>query len=398
MRRPGFALAAMIVCQVGLHACVQGVRLAAPLSVLHQGLPAWWVGIVLSMFALGPALLAIPAGRLADRHGYHLPVRIASLCSIAGALLAASVQNTMSLSIAAALCGVGSGVGMIAVQRSASRLAGNGPERLRVFSWIALAPALAGLFGPLLAGALIDHAGFSIAFLALALLPAATLFAAMAVPREAPRKPVAAASHKAAAGGLLRLSRFRHVLFVSLVVSASWDVHGLALPVLGMDRGISASALGAVLAAYAVASMSVRLLIPLLAGRLSQRTLLAGGLVLAGAVFTIYPMQHQAWGMAVCAGVLGIALGAIQPAIMATLHDVTPPDRHGEALGVRSLSLHMSMAVMPVLFGLVGASVGAATLFWIMAAALAAGSVTAFRTASGAAEVSIKPLARPRGH
>jgi MFS family permease len=383
----GFALVAMIACQVGLHACVQGVRLAAPLNLLHQGQSAWWVGIVLSMFAIGPALLAIPAGRLADRHGYHLPVRIASLCSIAGTLLAASVQNNFTLCIAAALCGIGSGVGMIAIQRSASRLAGSGPERLRVFSWIALAPALAGLFGPMLAGVLIDHAGFSTAFLALALLPAATFFAAQAVPREAPRPAAAPAANKASTWGLLRLARFRHLLFISWLVSASWDVHGFALPVLGIERGLSASALGAVLAAYAVASMSVRLLIPLLAERLAQRTLLIGGLVVTGAVFTIYPMQHQPWGMAACAAVLGIAFGAIQPAIMATLHDVTPPERHGEALGVRSLSLHMSMAVMPMLFGLVGAGVGAAALFWMMAAALAAGSVIAYRITSGGSSI-----------
>jgi MFS family permease len=378
----GFVLAAMIACQVGLHACVQGVRLAAPLNLLHQGQSAWWVGIVLSMFAIGPALLAIPAGRLADRHGYHLPVRIASLCSIGGTLLAASVQNNITGCIAAALCGIGSGVGMIAIQRSASRLASSGPERLRVFSSIALAPALAGLFGPMLAGVLIDRAGFSTAFLALALLPAATLFIAQAIPREIPQPAASAAANKSSTGGLLRLARFRHLLFISWLVSASWDVHGFALPVLGVERGVSASALGAVLAAYALASMSVRLLIPLLAERLAQRTLLIGPLVLTGAVFALYPIQLQVWGMGVCAAVLGIAFGAIQPAIMATLHDVTPPERHGEALGVRSLALHVSMAVMPMLFGVVAAGAGAAALFWMMAAALGAGSVIAFRLTS----------------
>lgn len=371
------ALGAMVACQVGLHACVQGVRLAAPLSVLRLGHSAWSVGLVMTMFALFPALLALPAGRLADRRGYHLPVRIAALCSLAGTLLAATLQSRFTLCAAAALCGAGAGFGMIAIQRSASRLARGDSERLRVFSWIALAPALAGLFGPMLAGLMIDHVGFSAAFLALALLPAATLLAAQAVPREVPRPAPTPDAGKTSPWDLLRLAPVRRLLFVSWVVSVSWDVHGFALPLLGVERGLNASALGLVLAVYAVASMTVRLLMPLVAGRLSRRTLLCGALLLTCAVFAAYPLLHGVWGMAACAAVLGIGLGLVQPAILATLHDVTPPERQGEALALRSMSLHGSMAVMPLLFGVIGAGTGAAALFWLMSAALGLGSLQA---------------------
>ncbi|MFC5509513.1 MFS transporter [Massilia jejuensis] len=379
VRRPHAALAAMLACQVGLHACAQGVRLAAPLNVLALGRSAWSVGLVMTMFAVFPALLALPAGRLADRRGYHLPVRLAAGCALAGTLLAAATQNLFTLCAAAALSGAGSGFGMIAIQRSASRLAGGDTERLRVFSWIALAPAIAGLFGPVLAGLLIDHAGFSAAFLVLALLPAATLLAAQAVPVEPPRVAAGQAARKASAFGLLRLAPLRRLLFVSWLVSLSWDVHGFALPLLGVERGLSASALGGILAAYAVASMSVRLLMPLLAGRLVRRTLLTAALLLTCAVFGAYPLLRSAWAMAACAAVLGIALGMVQPAIMATLHDLTPSERHGEALALRSMAIHASMAAMPLMFGVLGSAVGAPVLFWLMAAALGAASVQGLR-------------------
>jgi MFS family permease len=335
------------------------------------------VGLVMTMFALFPALLALPAGRLADRRGYHLPVRIAAMCSLGGTLLAAALQNRFTLCAAAALCGAGSGFGMIAIQRSASRLAGSDSERLQVFSWIALAPALAGLFGPMLAGLLIDHAGFSAAFLALALLPAATLLAAQAVPREAPRPAPAPGVRKSSAWDLLRLPSLRRLLFVSWVVSLSWDVHGFALPLLGVERGLNASALGLVLAAYAVASMTVRLLMPLVAGRLSRRALLCGALLLTCAVFAAYPLFRSAWAMAACAAILGIGLGLVQPAVLATLHEATPPERQGEALALRSMTLHASMALMPLLFGAIGAGIGAAALFWLMSGALGLGSLQA---------------------
>ena len=373
------ALVAMVACQVGLHACAQGVRLAAPLGVLATGRSAWSVGLVMAMFAVFPALLALPAGRLADRRGYHLPVHLAAGCALAGTLLAAVTQNMFTLCAAAALSGAGSGFGMIAIGRSAGRLASSDSERLRVFSAIALAPAVAGLFGPMLAGVLIDHAGFSWAFLALALLPAATLLAAQAVPVEAPRPASTPTARPASAWGLLRLAPFRRLLFVSWLVSVSWDVHGFALPLLGVERGLSASALGGVLAAYAVASMSVRLLMPLLAARLARRTLLVGAMLLACAVFAAYPLLRSAWALAACAAGLGIALGMVQPAIMASLHDVTPPERHGEALALRSMAIHASMAAMPLLFGALGTAAGATALFWLMSAALGAGSLQAGR-------------------
>lgn len=372
-------LAAMVACQVGLHACAQGVRLAAPLGVLALGQSAWSVGLVMMMFAVFPALLALPAGRLADRRGYHLPVRIAACCALAGTLLAAASQSLFTLCAAAALSGAGSGFGMIAIQRSASRLASTDAARLQVFSWIALAPAIAGLVGPMLAGVLIDKAGFSAAFLALASLPAATLLAAQAVPAEAPRPVPAPEKRRASAWDLLRLAPFRRLLLVSWLISVCWDVHGFALPLLGVERGLSASALGAVLAAYAAASMLVRLLLPLLAGRLASGTLLAGAMLLACAVFAAYPLLHSAWTMAACAAVLGVALGVVQPAILASLHDVAPPGRHGEALALRSMAIHASMGAMPLLFGAVGAAAGATVLFWLMSAALGAGGVQARR-------------------
>lgn len=394
-RRTHAVLAAMVACQIGLHACAQGVRLAAPLGVLALGRSAWSVGLVMTMFAVFPALLALPAGHLADRYGYHLPVRVAAACALLGTLLAAASHNLFALCAAAALSGAGSGFGMIAIQRSASRLADSDTERLRVFSWIALAPAIAGLFGPMLAGVLIDHAGFGSAFLALAVLPALTLLAAQAVPAEAPRAapgPAASTSRRASAWDLLRLAPYRRLLFVSWVVSVAWEVHGFALPLLGVERGLSASALGGVLAAYAVASMSVRLLMPLLAGRLAPRGLLAGAMLLACAVFGVYPVLPGAWAMAACAAMLGIALGVVQPAILASLHEVAPPGRHGEALALRSMAIHISMAAMPLLFGALGTAAGAAVLLWLMSAALGAGGIQARRIHSDSAPGADRPI------
>lgn len=65
--------------------------------------------------------------------------------------------------------------------------------------------------------------------------------------------------------------------------------------------------------------------------------------------------------------------------IMSTLHHITPPDRHGEALALRSMTISFASTAMPLAFGIGGAALGAGALFWVMGAAVGAGSWQARR-------------------
>jgi predicted MFS family arabinose efflux permease len=181
------------------------------------------------------------------------------------------------------------------------------------------------------------------------------------------------------AWNLLRLPGFPRLLLVNWLLSSSWDVHSFLVPVLGHERGFSASAIGLVLGVFAVAVAAVRLAIPFLAHRLAERMVLVFAMLTAGAVFAVYPFAHQAWVMGVCAVFLGFALGAVQPMVMTTLHQLTPPHRHGEAIALRSMVINLSSAVMPLAFGLVGAALGATGLFWAMGVLVASGSIAARR-------------------
>ena len=81
-------LVALIVGQICLHSCMTGVRLAGPLQVLRQSHSAWAVGVLLGLFAAAPVLLALHAGRLADRHGYHRPLQTAVGLTMIGGVFA----------------------------------------------------------------------------------------------------------------------------------------------------------------------------------------------------------------------------------------------------------------------------------------------------------------------
>lgn len=372
-------LVAIIVGQICLHAGMAGVRVAAPLQALSAGHSAWSVGVLLALFAAAPVLFAMKAGRLADRHGYHLPLRLAVALCAAGGLLACVSQAYAVLCVAAVLCGTGANTGMITIQRSAGRLAATPTERIKVFSWLGLAPAIANMTGSIVAGLLIDGFGFRAAFGVLGVLPLAALAIARQVPRDGLLAQTAPRAERRAAWDLLRSAPLRRLMLVNWLLSASWDVHSFVLPVLGHARGMSASAIGTILGLFAFAVAAVRLLLPLMAHRLRERQVLVGAMLATAAVFAVYPLMPGAPLMAVCAVLLGMALGSVQPMIMSTLHHITPPERHGEAIALRSMTINASSAAMPLLFGALGAALGGGALFWLMGLAVGSGSLAARR-------------------
>jgi MFS family permease len=376
-------LVALIAGQIGLHSCMAGVRMAAPLLALRQGHSAWAVGILLGLFAAAPIVLALQAGRLADRHGYHRPLRVAVALTATGALLATlstwlTGADFAVLCLAAVFTGAGANYGLIAIQRSAGRSAHDTADLRRVFSWLGLAPALSNVLGPVLAGVLIDLGGFRAAFAAMLMLPLLSLWWARRVPKETPLPRPAGHTHRSS-WQLLHTPGLRRLLLVNWLLSASWDVHTFVVPILGHERGFSASAIGLVLGVFAAAVALIRLLIPTLAHRLREAQVLVAAMLGTGLVFAAYPFVQSAWMMAVCAVLLGLALGSVQPMIMTTLHQITPHDRHGEAIALRSMTINFSSAVMPLMFGVLGSALGASSLFWVMGVLVAAGSLQARR-------------------
>ncbi|MEY4751495.1 MAG: hypothetical protein RIQ60_3709 [Pseudomonadota bacterium] len=440
-RLPPRVLFALVAGQVSLHSSMAGLRLCLPLMMLTQGGWAGWpagaaAGVVLGLFAAAPVLLALPAGRWVDRRGYHKPASAAVGLGVFGgavaclaALLSPALTGASGLSalallqavllvVAGTCIGTGCNVGLIAMQRIAGKLAHDAAqaagadaatasgELRRVFSWLGIAPALGNVGGPLLAGVLIDHLGSAWACALLCLLPLGKSWWSRAVPPDGPPRPradahasSAKAGHGSAAGerdgdgdggggrgarGLLALPGVRRLLLINWFFSSSWDLHGFVVPLLGHERGLSASAIGTVLGLFAAAVALVRMCIPLLARRLHERQVLSGAMALVALVFAAYPLAHTAVQMGVCAVVLGLALGSVQPMIMTALHHLTPPERQGEAIALRSAIINLSSSLLPMAFGVVGAALGATLLFRGMAVVLVLGLPLALRMPTAA--------------
>lgn len=372
-------LGALVAGQLGVHASMAGLRMAAALQALREGHGAWTVGVLMALFAAAAVLLALHAGRLADRHGYHRPVHLSVLMVlVAGCLAVASTfvdgwAHLGLLCVAAMLAGAGANMGMLAIQHTAGAEARDSTERVRVFSWLGVAPSFANVIGPVAAGFMIDLGGFAWAYALLAAMPLFTLACARLVPRRAPRPPAPAVA-RAPAWTLLRVPGLRRLLLVSWVISMAWDVHGFAVPIIGHERGLTASTIGLIVGTFTLSVTLVRMAIPAIAHRVREVTAVSVSMVGTGIVFAAYPFAETAWAMGALSALLGITLGSSQPMVLSTLHHLTPGDRHGEALAFRSMTINLSSTAMPLVFGLAGTVAGPALLFWAVGASNAAGA------------------------
>jgi MFS family permease len=290
-----------------------------------------------------------------------------------GAGLAVAFPVFPVLCVSALLVGGATGAASIAMQRHVGRAAENRTQLKQVFSWLAIGPAVSNFIGPFCAGLMIDHAGFRAAFLLLATFPLVGWFWVRST-RELPPVVRTASDTHGPAWNLVREPMFRRLLLVNWLLASCWDVHTFVVPVLGHERGMSASVIGTILGAFAVAAALIRVVLPMVAAYLKEWALITGAMAATAVLFGIYPFLHSALAMGLCSVLLGLALGTVQPMIMSTLHQITPEARHGEAIALRMMAINASSVAMPLLFGVAGAVIGISGVFWAVGLAVGAGT------------------------
>ncbi|WP_312408834.1 MFS transporter [Comamonas sp.] len=371
----------LIIGQFFVHTCMTGTRLAAPLLALRDGHTPGAVGFLLSLFALTQVFLALPAGRYADRHGFMKPMLAAIALAFFGTAIGVAFPRFEVLCLSALLTGAGCGISIIALQRHAGRVAHEASELRQIFSWLSLGPAIANFLGPMVTGLIIDHStgqagnnlSYRIAFAVLALFSVVAWWCVRSAQEMEPAPPKSDGQPHHA-WDLLREQSFRRLLIVNWLVASCWDVHTFVVPLLGHDRGLSASEIGAVLGVFALAAFVIRVLLPAISRHLREMTVVMAAMVLTAAIFAVYPLMPNAWAMAFCSALLGIGLGSVQPMAMSMLHQITPEERHGEAVGLRLMLINGSSVCMPLMFGAAGAAIGVGGVFWVMGALVGAGS------------------------
>jgi len=377
------ALARIIAIAVLAHMGLVAARLTVSLYALANKASTFTVGVILAMFSLIPMLIAMPAGRWIDAVGPWRPTLMGTLLMLVGMVLPAAfpyaTADVAPLMVSSALVGSGCMLVMLTMQHLVGERADPG-NRQAAFSWLALGASISGFVGPVAGGALIDAFGHRVTFAVLVLEVSVALAMVYATRSLLPsRDGEARAPVPRHPLDLLKYVELRRVMVATSLISMSWDLQTFVIPVHGTHIGLSASQIGLVLGSFALATFVIRLAMPRLSRRVSEWEMLTYTMFTAAASFAVFPFLSSLGPLLGVAFVLGLGLGAAQPNIMSLVHSRSPSGRVGEALGLRSSIINSSQVVLPLVFGAFGSVLGAAAMFWSMAAVVGTGGGFAMR-------------------
>ena len=163
--------------------------------------------------------------------------------------------------------------------------------------------------------------------------------------------------------GLLANVPLRRTLITSGIILTAIDLFQFYMPIYGKSIGLSASAIGMVLAMFATASFTVRLIMPKLTSRFGEEKILIGSIFVAAATYAVFPLVHSGLVLGLIAFMLGMGTGCGQPLTLMMIYARAPTGRSGEALGLRMTINNLTHILVPVLFGTLSSIVGLAPVF-----------------------------------
>jgi MFS family permease len=371
-----YVVFAIVLCNMSTF---RASRVLISLFAIELGAPQVSIGALIAMYSVFPMLLGMYAGHVSDRLGVGRPMAYGSVGITLGMLVPYLWESMAALYVSAALIGASHVFFNVSVQNLVGYL--SSPEhRTRNFSNYGLVMASGSLIGPLAAGLSIDHLGHAQSYLLLALVPLVTVgIISRTKGIRAAGKGDKEGGGLAAARELMRDRGLRRTLLASGIVLTGNDLFQFYMPIYGSAIGLSATAIGVILALFAAASFLVRLVLPALAKRHGEETLLTWSLFMGAATFVIFPFVTSVAFLALISFALGLALGCSQPLSVTITFARAPQGRSGQALGLRMMINNFTHVAVPLVFGTVGSVLGIAPVFLANAAMLAGGGVLSRR-------------------
>ncbi len=349
-------------------------RVVLTLDALNLGAAPATVGLLAATFSLFPAMLAWQAGKLADRFGSRWLLMLGALGGGLGILIPYFFDGLTAIFIAAAANGLSLSIYNVSLQNVVGLLS-TPANRTQSFSNYSLTNSVGSLSGPLIAGFSIEHLGHAASCIPPALLALMPLIM-LAVWGGA--LPAGTGRVKDVDGGLRDMLAAKGVgktLATSSLLQSGQDLFQFYLPVYATGVGLSASAIGIVLAMNSAAAFVVRVLLTRLIARLGEDKVLAGAFFLGAVSFMVMPLFSSGTALALVAFAFGLGMGCGQPIVTMQMFSNSASGRSGEALGLRMTVNHLTRVVGPVAFGVVGSAWGLPAVFWINGLMLGGGGV-----------------------
>lgn len=393
-RTPGWLLRIIIV----MLACQTGVFLVRPVlsyRALELGAGAAEVGFLLVAYAFLPALVSLPIGRYCDTGHPLRVVRAGAILLVFGcAGLAISYEFPLLTGFTIVL-GLGSLFIVVGAQSLVAR-ASRDHKLDANFGLLSAAASLGQMAGPALAGVTLTVIatrtdstmvafilGAIICLIAIAVCGRVTVAA-----RRTAVEPTGAEPPKSKQGVLqiLRIPTVMGGIFTSMALLGTVDLLVAYLPLLGEMHGIEPAIIGMLLSLRAGASVTSRVLIPLLLRHWSRRTLVISSTLATSLSITSLPFLTEPWMLGISLVLAGFFLGLGQPLTIALLVQAVSPDVKGAALSVRILANKMGQVGLSAIMTVAANAAGTPIVFVILGVVL------------GISSLGVLPTARARAH
>ncbi|SEB68264.1 Predicted arabinose efflux permease, MFS family [Paramicrobacterium humi] len=355
----GVVLCHSVIIQI----IVFAIRPVVSYAALDLGVSPGFLGLLAAAYALPALAMAVPAGHAIDRLGERKAlIAGAVLVVLAMAAAYAGLGSLWLLVVATVLLGAGQVLTVIGQQAFIGNTStARGSDA--AFGYYGFAAAAGQTIGPLLLALpggsrtvpplpLIMLIGFGLA--CLLLVVSAFVRSNDRAPRTS-RVPLLKTVR-----GVVVLPGLVRALLASSLVLASVDIFVAYAPLIGVDRGVTASAISAMLVARSMASMASRLALGRLTHALGRRRLLVWSITLSAVSLVALSLPLPVPVLIGVAAAYGFVVGICQPVTMSWISVLAPAGTRGLTMSLRLATNRLGQTIIPAGLGTIAAGAGAA--------------------------------------
>ena len=348
---------------------------------LENGASGYQIGLIASIYALVPLVIAVQMGRWVGRIG-EVPLLLTGCISfIALGLAFAFLNNIIAIAAATALAGIAH---LSNVAASQAMVASRSPHELQDqnFGYFSFSTSMGHTFGPMLGGIIAGSSGVlprsstsAFVFASILALLAIVPFFLFKGLKEVRSQEERDAAGSIRARDVIKRPGIKPAIWTSLAVASTNDVLVVILPLVGTELGISPLVTGAILSIRSASAMVSRFSLGRLTKRFGSANVMNFSIIISAIFLFASAYASTAVTLGVVMAMIGFLLGIGQPLTMSIVSKKTPIEERAMAISIRLFGNRLGQFLVPLGAGALAAPFGAGAVFVGLAALIASAGV-----------------------
>ena len=355
---------------------------------LENGASGFQIGLIASIYALVPLVVAVQMGRWVGRIG-EVPLLFAGCLSfIILGVAFAFLNNIIAIAAATALTGVAH---LSNVAASQAMVASRSPHQLQDqnFGYFSFATSMGHTFGPMLGGIIAGSSGVLPQSSTSAFIFAAILAFLATVPFFLFKniKGVRSQEEREAAGAIkarevIKRPGIKPAIWTSLAVASTNDVLVVILPLVGTQLGINPVVIGAILSIRSAAAMISRFSLGRLTSTFGSARVMNVSMFISAIFLFVSAFATTEVALGVVMAIVGFLLGIGQPLTMSIVSKKSPIEERAMAISIRLFGNRLGQFLVPLGAGALAAPFGGGAVFVGLSVLIASAGLVSVATLS----------------